>query len=119
MSNAIDKYLNGQSAVMTDLKHMVEMVAPTTSAVLVLGETGTGKEMVSRAMHHSSGRQGTGSINCAAIPSELLESELFGHEGAFTGADKPRRGRFEMASGGLLDEIGDMPLSLQSAIAGA
>lgn len=120
MAASIDKYLNGQSAVMADLKHMVEMVSPTTSTVLVLGETGTGKEMVSRAIHHSSGRTGDLiSINCAAIPSELLESELFGHEkGAFTGAEKPRRGRFEMANGGtlFLDEIGDMPISLQSKL---
>jgi sigma-54 specific flagellar transcriptional regulator A len=120
MSNTFDKYISGQSAVMTDLKHMVEMVAPTTSTVLVLGDTGTGKEMVSRAIHYSSGRKGDLiSINCAAIPSELLESELFGHEkGAFTGAEKPRQGRFEMASGGtlFLDEIGDMPLSLQSKL---
>ncbi len=120
MPSSIDNYLTGQSAVMADLKHMVEMVAPTASTVLVLGETGTGKEMVSRAIHHSSGRNGDLiSVNCAAIPSELLESELFGHEkGAFTGAEKPRQGRFEMANGGtlFLDEIGDMPLSLQSKL---
>jgi sigma-54 specific flagellar transcriptional regulator A len=86
----------------------------------VLGETGTGKELVARALHAQSGRRGKlVSVNCAAIPSELLESELFGHEkGAFTGADKARAGRFEMAKGGtlFLDEIGDMPLALQSKL---
>ena len=120
MTAIIDKLITGQSAAMVDLKNMVKMVAPAATTVLILGETGTGKEVVSRAIHHASNRKGDLiSINCAAIPSELLESELFGHEkGAFTGADKPRRGRFEMADGGtlFLDEIGDMPLSLQSKL---
>jgi len=120
MSASIDQFITGQSAAMMAVKNMIGMVAPSSTTVLVLGETGTGKEMVSQAIHHASTRKGNlVSVNCAAIPSELLESELFGHEkGAFTGADKPRQGRFELASGGtlFLDEIGDMPLSLQSKL---
>jgi len=93
-------------------------VAPFDSNVLVLGESGTGKEMVARAIHEHSPRRGKPfvAINCGAIPAELLESELFGHEkGAFTGAISARKGRFEMAEGGtlFLDEIGDMSLPMQ------
>lgn len=96
----------------------VERVAPTDSTVLVLGETGTGKELIARAIHNLSARCGRPFIrlNCAAIPSDLLESELFGHEkGAFTGAVAQKIGRFEMADTGtlFLDEIGDIPLALQ------
>jgi formate hydrogenlyase transcriptional activator len=96
----------------------VERVAPTDATVLVLGETGTGKEVIARAIHESSPRSGRPFIklNCAAIPFDLLESELFGHErGAFTGAFTQKSGRFEMADTGtlLLDEIGDIPLALQ------
>jgi formate hydrogenlyase transcriptional activator len=96
----------------------VERVAPTDSTVLVLGETGTGKELIARAVHNLSARCGRPFIklNCAAIPFDLLESELFGHEkGAFTGAFAQKIGRFEMADTGtlFLDEIGDMPLALQ------
>ena len=120
MTKSIDNFITGQSSAMVALKNMITMVAPSSTTVLVLGETGTGKEMVSQAIHHASNRKGKlVSVNCAAIPSELLESELFGHEkGAFTGADRPREGRFELASGGtlFLDEIGDMPLSLQSKL---
>src|SRR5258708_1352038 len=96
----------------------VERVAPTDSTVLVLGETGTGKELIASAIHHLSARCGRPfvKLNCAAIPFELLESELFGHEKvAFTGALSQKIGRFEMAHTGtlFLDEIGDIPLALQ------
>ena len=120
MTDTIDNLITGHSAAIGAVKNMVGMVAPSQTTVLILGETGTGKEIVCRALHKASGRKGDlVSVNCAAIPAELLESELFGHEkGAFTGADKPRQGRFEMASGGtlFLDEIGDMPLALQSKL---
>lgn len=100
---------------------LVKVVAPTDSSVLISGETGTGKELVARAIHESSQRSGHAfvKVNCAAIPRELLESELFGHEkGAFTGALASATGRFEVADHGtlFLDEIGDMPLELQPKI---
>jgi transcriptional regulator with GAF, ATPase, and Fis domain len=96
----------------------VELVAPTDSTVLVLGETGTGKELIARAIHNASARCGHPfvKLNCAAIPFDLLENELFGHErGAFTGAIARKIGRFELADTGtlFLDEIGDIPLALQ------
>jgi formate hydrogenlyase transcriptional activator len=108
----------GQSPALRQVLEMVEMVAPSDSTVLLLGETGTGKELIARAIHERSRRnqQAFVKLNCAAIPSGLLESELFGHErGAFTGAVAQRIGRFELASQGtaFLDEIGEMPLELQ------
>ena len=108
----------GNSPALEQVLEQVELVAPTDASVLILGETGTGKELIARAIHSASARSGRPFIklNCAAIPSDLLESELFGHErGAFTGAITQRLGRFEMADKGtiFLDEIGDIPLALQ------
>jgi len=108
----------GQSAALKKVLQQVETVAPTDSAVLLCGETGTGKELIARAIHDLSGRRERTlvKLNCAAIPTGLLESELFGHEkGAFTGAIVQRVGRFELANKGtlLLDEIGEIPLDLQ------
>jgi formate hydrogenlyase transcriptional activator len=108
----------GQSPAIQKLLEEVEIVAPTNSTVLLHGETGTGKELIARAIHNLSSRRARGLVrmNCAAIPSGLLESELFGHEkGAFTGALLQKKGRFELADSGslFLDEIGDISLELQ------
>jgi formate hydrogenlyase transcriptional activator len=108
----------GRSSALESVLAEVERVAPTDSTVLVQGETGTGKELIARAIHNISSRCGRPfvKLNCAAIPFDLLESELFGHEkGAFTGAVAQKIGRFEMANTGtlFLDEIGDLPLALQ------
>jgi transcriptional regulator with GAF, ATPase, and Fis domain len=108
----------GHSPALQSVQVEVERVAPTDSTTLVLGETGTGKELIARAIHNLSARYGRPfvKLNCAAIPFDLLESELFGHErGAFTGAVTQKLGRFEMADTGtlFLDEIGDLPLALQ------
>jgi formate hydrogenlyase transcriptional activator len=108
----------GSSPALESVLADVERVAPTDSTVLVLGETGTGKELIARAIHNLIARRGRPflKVNCAAIPFDLLESELFGHEkGAFTGAIAQKIGRFEMADTGtiFLDEIGDLPLALQ------
>jgi len=110
--------LIGSSPKFRALLAEVEKVAPVDSAVLIQGETGTGKEVIARGIHEASPRRNHRfvALNCAAIPSALLESELFGHErGAFTGACTQTQGRFQMADGGtlFLDEIGDMPLELQ------
>ncbi len=110
--------LIGSAPKFRALLQQVEMVGPVDSAVLLQGETGTGKEVVAKAIHDASPRRQNRfvALNCAAIPSALLESELFGHErGAFTGACTQTNGRFQMADGGtlFLDEIGDMPLELQ------
>ncbi len=111
----------GRSRSMRELWAAVERVAKFNVTVLITGETGTGKEVVARRIHQLSARSNKPfvAVNCAAIPSELLESELFGHEkGAFTGATKRRPGRFERAQGGtlFLDEIGDMPLAMQAKL---
>jgi len=108
----------GQSASLRSVLTQIETVAPTDSTVLIYGDTGTGKELVARALHNLSSRAGNAfvKLNCAAIPTGLLESELFGHErGAFTGAISQRVGRFELAHSGtvFLDEIGEIPLELQ------
>jgi formate hydrogenlyase transcriptional activator len=108
----------GSSPALESVLAEVERVAPTDSTVLVMGETGTGKELIARAIHNLSTRYARPfvKVNCAAIPFDLLESELFGHEkGAFTGAIAQKIGRFEMADTGtlFLDEIGDLPLALQ------
>ncbi len=109
---------SGTSRPMRDVHRLIEQVAPFDTNVLILGESGTGKEMVARHVHELSGRAGHPfvPVNCGAIPADLLESELFGHEkGAFTGALSTRMGRFEYAEGGtlFLDEIGDMSLQMQ------
>ena len=111
-------HIVGSSPAIESVLVEVQRVAPTDSTVLVLGETGTGKELIAHAIHNLSARCGRPfvKLNCAAIPHDLLESELFGHEkGAFTGAVAQKIGRFEMADAGtlFLDEIGDLPLALQ------
>jgi transcriptional regulator with GAF, ATPase, and Fis domain len=109
----------GVSHAMVELARLVSLVAPRSTTVLIEGETGTGKELVARAVHQLSKRAGKPFVvlNCAAIPETLLEAELFGHtRGAFTGAVQSRTGRIEAAHGGtlFLDEIGEMPLALQA-----
>jgi transcriptional regulator with PAS, ATPase and Fis domain len=111
----------GESTTMRGLLSLIKKVSPTDSTVLILGESGTGKELVATSIHDNSERKDKPFIklNCAAIPEELLESELFGHEkGAFTGASKFKPGKFDMANGGslFLDEIGDMPFNLQAKV---
>ena len=113
--------LTGHSGAMMTLRSKIDLVARATSPVLITGETGTGKEVVARAIHTSSARRREAfvTVNTSAIPEALLESEMFGHvRGAFTGATHPHRGYFTQADGGtlLLDEIGDMPLSLQAKL---
>jgi transcriptional regulator with GAF, ATPase, and Fis domain len=111
----------GQSRAWRQIIEQIEMVAPTAATVLVLGETGTGKELIARELHRRSQRKDKPlvRVNCACIPKELYESEFFGHaRGAFTSAIKDRIGRFEAAAGGtlFLDEIGEIPLELQSKL---
>jgi two-component system NtrC family response regulator len=111
----------GNSPAMLNIYDMIEKVAATKATVLITGETGTGKELVAKAVHYNSPRKNNAfvSVNCAAIPETLLESELFGHEkGSFTGAIAMRKGRFELADGGtiFLDEIAEMPTALQARL---
>ena len=111
----------GKNVLMQEIYNLIEKVAPTPASVLITGESGTGKELVARAIHINSPRENGPfiSVNCAALPETLLESELFGHEkGAFTGAASLRKGRFELADTGtlFLDEIGDIPLPLQAKL---
>lgn len=111
----------GESDAMTNIKSMIDKIAPTDARVLITGENGTGKELVAHWIHEKSERAKSAMIevNCAAIPSELIESELFGHlKGAFTSANKSRAGKFEAANGGtlFLDEVGDMSLSAQAKV---
>lgn len=112
------RFPSGESAAILRVTSLIKKVAAHDSSVLILGESGTGKEVVARAIHDGGARRGSPfvAVNCGAIPPDLLESELFGHEkGAFTGAYNARRGRFEIAEGGtlFLDEIGDMSLPMQ------
>jgi DNA-binding NtrC family response regulator len=111
----------GETSGIMKIKEMIEKVAPSDARVLITGGNGTGKELVARSLHDNSNRRKMQfiEVNCAAIPSELIESELFGHErGAFTSAVKDKKGKFELASGGtlFLDEIGDMSLSAQAKV---
>jgi len=113
--------LTGESEAIQDLRKQIEMVAPTDAWVLIRGDHGTGKELVAQSIHRAShsSNQPMIEVNCAAIPEELIESELFGHEkGSFTGAHTSKRGKFDQADGGILflDEIGDMSLNTQAKI---
>lgn len=120
LSHGFDDFVGHSPAVMRSLQQ-VEQVAPTRATVLVLGETGTGKELIARAIHELSDRKNRPlvKVNCAALPASLVESELFGYEkGAFTSAEKAKRGRFDLAHGStlFLDEIGEIPIELQAKL---
>lgn len=116
-----DRAMVGSSGPMERVRHLIEKVAPTSSTVLILGETGTGKELAARAVHAQSARADRPfvAVNCGALPESLIESELFGHrKGAFTGADEQRMGLFEVADSGtlFLDEIGELPKAMQAKL---
>ena len=111
----------GNSPAINNIKELLKVVANTALSVIIYGETGVGKEVIARELHRLSDRKNKRfvKVNCAALPSELLESELFGYEkGAFTGATRFKPGKFEIASDGImfLDEIGDIPLPLQAKL---
>ena len=116
----VDNKIIGQSKPATELKKMIGLIANSNSPVIINGPTGSGKELVAEAIHEESRRKGNFvALNCAAIPSELMEAEIFGFEkGAFTGALKTTVGKFEQANRGtlFLDEIGDMPFGLQTKL---
>lgn len=117
----LEQRLVGRSNVMIDLRRTIRTIGPTDADVLIVGQTGTGKEVIARALHDLSSRANKPfiAINCAALPANMIESELFGHEaGAFPGAMRARFGKFELAQGGtiLLDEIGSMPLDVQAKL---
>jgi formate hydrogenlyase transcriptional activator len=119
--NSMFEDIVGSSDVLQKVLRQVRKVAPSESTILILGETGTGKELIARAIHKRSNRAERAfiGVNCAAIPPSLIASELFGHEkGAFTGATQRRLGRFESANGGtiFLDEVGDLPPEVQIAL---
>ena len=121
VSEVVIEPIVGESEEIVYVRHLIDKVAPSQARVLITGENGTGKELVARWLHAKSTRSSAPfvEVNCAAIPSELIESELFGHErGAFTSAVKQRKGKFEQADGGTLfmDEIGDMSLSAQAKV---
>ena len=116
-----ERHLTGQSEAMQRVYRLIDRIAPTESTVVILGETGTGKELVARAIHGGSRRAGKPfiAVNCGALPEALIESELFGHrKGSFTGADSHRTGLFEVADGGtlFLDEIGELPKGVQAKL---
>jgi transcriptional regulator with GAF, ATPase, and Fis domain len=120
LTHGFDEIIGRSEAVLRSLQ-LVEQVAPTKTPVLIMGETGTGKELIARAIHELSDRcdRPLVKVNCAALPANLIESELFGHEkGAFTGADGAKRGRFDLAHGStlFLDEIGEIPIELQAKL---
>ncbi len=120
-AQALSYEMVGVSEQINSLRTLIDKIAPSDARVMILGENGTGKELVAHSIHEKSARRDHPfiEVNCAAIPSELIESELFGHEkGAFTSAIKQRRGKFEQANGGtlFLDEIGDMSLSAQAKV---
>jgi len=118
--SSVNHNIIGKSAAIKEVLSIVKRVAETDAAVMITGESGTGKELIVDALHKSSGRKGRLiKINTAAIPLDLMESELFGYEkGAFTGAENKKAGKFDLASEGtlFLDEIGDMPYNLQSKL---
>jgi DNA-binding NtrC family response regulator len=121
LNTELGKYLVGETKAIREIHAQIDRYAPEEASVLILGETGTGKELVAQSLHHRSRRpkEKFRAINCAGLPHDLIESELFGHEkGAFTGATKDRKGHFESANGGtlFLDEIGDLPLDLQAKL---